>query len=123
MGIINRLRKKVKGTAKLARTVVESVREEARHPGRPASGVATNSAVWQDGADNPALKKAQEGIKAAQADASATPGLPKPVDTAGRDDEPFWFLKDGAEEGWDTANPSEEWRERHGDQKPENYGD
>jgi hypothetical protein len=128
MGILNRIRKRAKGTARLAKTVISSVREEGRHPGRPPSHVAQDSPVWKDGEDNPAVKKAQEGIAAAQAtavetDASATPGLPQPVDTAGRDDEPFWFLKDGGEDGWATTNPSEEWRERHGDVKPENYSE
>ena len=54
-----------------------------------------------------------EAAKAAQ---------PKPVDSEGRDNEPFWFLKDGGDDGWDTTNPSEEWRKRHGDEAPEDYG-
>lgn len=126
MGIVNRLKKRVKGSLKLAQTIVDTVSEEARHPGRPPSNQASNSPFWQDDKNDPAHQKAREGIQAAQAEApiapSATEGLPKPVDTEGRDDEPFWFLKDGGDDGWDTTNPSEEWRKRHGDEAPEDYG-
>ena len=129
MGIVNRLKKRVKGSIKLARTIVDSVSEEARHPGRPPSNMASDSPFWQDDQNDPAHQKAREGIQAAQAAEaeapiapSATKGLPKPVDTEGRDDEPFWFLKDGGDDGWDTTNPSEEWRKRHGDEAPEDYG-
>ncbi len=128
MGIVNRFKKRVKGSLKLARTIVDTVSEEARHPGRPPSNLASNSPFWQDGKNDVAHKKAKEGIDAAKAEAKAAPpppannGLPKPVDTEGRDDEPFWFLKDGGDDGWDTTNPSEEWRKRHGDEKPEDYG-
>ncbi len=128
MGIMNRLKKRVKGGLKLAQTIASTVSDEGRHPGRPPSNMAANSPFWQDDQNDPAHKKAREGIQQAQAqreplpDPSATEGLPKPVDTSGRDDEPFWFLKDGGDDGWDTTNPSEEWRERHGDEDPEDYG-
>ena len=126
MGIVNRLKKRVKGSLKLAQTIVGTVSEEARHPGRPPSNVASNSPFWQDDQNDPAHQKAREGIQSAQAQPpiapSATEGLPQPVDTEGRDDEPFWFLKDGGDDGWDTTNPSEEWRKRHGDEAPEDYG-
>lgn len=134
MGIMNRLKKRVKGGLKLAQTVVDSVREEASHPGRPPGPLADKSPFWQDDQSDAAHQKAKAGIAEAKARASKAPpesaatddtlagGLPRPVDTAGRDDEPFWFLKDGADDGWDTTNPSEEWRERHGDEDPEQYG-
>jgi hypothetical protein len=130
MGIMNRLKKRVKGGLKLAQTIASTVSEEARHPGRPPSSMAANSPFWKDDGNDPAHQKAKAGIAEAKAEASAAPlpdpsatkGLPKPVDTSGRDDEPFWFLKDGGDDGWDTTNPSEEWRERHGDENPEDYG-
>lgn len=123
MGIVNRLKKRVKGGLRLARTIVDSVSEEARHPGRPSSSMAADSPYWQDDTTDTAHQKAKAGIEAAQATPPAsTEGLPTPVDTEGRDDEPFWFLKDGGDDGWDTTNPSEEWRKRHGDDRPEDYG-
>lgn len=128
MGIMDRVKNRVKGGIKLARTIATSVSEEARHPGRPPSNIASGSPVWKDDPNDAAHQKAREGIAKAKAkakplpDPSATQGLPKPVDTEGRDDEPFWFLKDGGDDGWDTTNPSEEWRERHGDEEPEDYG-
>jgi hypothetical protein len=127
MGIVNRLKKRVKGGLKLARTIVDSVSEEARHPGRPPSNMASNSPFWQDDTNDIAHQKAREGIAAAKAEpepeASGPPeGLPPMMDTEGRDNEPFWFLKDGNDDGWDTTNPSEEWRKRHGDEAPEDYG-
>ena len=126
MGIVSRLKNRVKGGIKLARTIAESVHEEARHPGRPPSSMAANSPVWKDDTNDAAHKKAAEGIaqarKEAEAVQAAKAAQPKPVDSEGRDNEPFWFLKDGGDDGWDTTNPSEEWRKRHGDDKPEDYG-
>ena len=66
-----------------------------------------------------AARKARKEAEAVQA---AKAAQPKPVDSEGRDNEPFWFLKDGGDDGWDTTNPSEEWRKRHGDEAPEDYG-
>jgi hypothetical protein len=117
VGVVNRLKKRVKGSLALAKTVVDAVREEARHPGRPPSSMAADSPFWKDDPQDSAHAKARDGIEAARAAAPpAPPAPPAPVDTEGRDGETFWFLKDGADaEGWDTTNPSEEWRERHGD--------
>lgn len=126
MGIVNRLKNRVKGGIKLARTIAESAHEEARHPGRPPSSMAADSPVWKDNPNDAAHQKAAEGIaqarKEAQAVQAAKAAQPKPVDSEGRDNEPFWFLKDGGDDGWATTNPSEEWRKRHGDDKPEDYG-
>jgi|GEM_PF-2125372 len=125
MGIVNRFKKRVKGGLKLARTIASSVSDEARHPGRPPGNVAANHPVWKDDPNDAAHQKAREGIAEARARPAAKPaddGLPKPVDIEGRDNEPFWFLKDGGDDGWDTTNPSEEWRKRHGDEAPEDYG-
>ncbi len=128
MGIVNRLKKRVKGGLKLARTLAETVQEEARHPGRPSSSMAADSPMWKDDTNDAAHQKAREGIAAAQAEKeaqaveAAKAAQPKPVDSEGRDNEPFWFLKNGDDDGWDTTNPSEEWRKRHGDDKPEDYG-
>ncbi len=106
MGLVTRLKRHVSGSARLVRTFVRSM-----------SGPLPEPAVVAPEAEAPAP------APVVVAPEPAPVPLPQPVDIEGRDAEPFWFLKDGqAEEGWDTTNPSEEWRERHGDAAPEHYG-
>ncbi|MEC7947617.1 MAG: hypothetical protein VX265_08615 [Myxococcota bacterium] len=121
MGILNRVKSRVKGGIKKVVGGARAVHEEAKYPGRPASRHATESPLWQDpdvsrklSAAAAAPPRAPEAV--APAPSAADPGgAPTPTDRKDRNDEPFWFMDGGGDlEGWDQTNPSEEWRKRHG---------
>ena len=104
MGVLSRIRKKVQGTGRLIKDVVEVIRDEARHPGRPPSRHAAESPLWKEDPNDSAHQKARAGV----AEARAQPAAPVPVDSRGRDGERLWFL-DGnqVDEGWEKTNAKE----------------
>ena len=118
MGILSRVKGRVKGGIEKVVGGAKAVHEESRFPGRPASRHATDSPLWQDEDVRETVARTEEAPPrpAERAPSVADPGgAPTPTDRKDRNDEPFWFMDGEADlEGWDQTNPSEEWRKRHG---------
>ena len=120
MGILSRVKGRVKGGIKKVVGGAKAVHEESKFPGRPASRHATDNPLWQDADVQDTVARADAAPplppEAAPAPSAADPGgAPTPTDRKDRNDEPFWFMDGEADlEGWDQTNPSEEWRKRHG---------
>lgn len=125
MGILSRVKGRVKGGIKKVVGGVKAVHEESKYPGRPASRHATDNPLWQDEDVQQTVAKADAAPPPPPEPVAAQPapppsaadpgGAPAPTDRKDRNDEPFWFMDGGADlEGWDQTNPSEEWRKRHG---------
>ena len=121
MGILSRVKGRVKGGIQKVVGGVKAVHEESKFPGRPASRNATDSPLWRD--DDVAVKvaaaaaappRAPEPAPVPPPSAADPGGAPTPTDRRDRNDEPFWFMQGDDLDGWDQTNPSEEWRKRHG---------
>ena len=100
MGLRDRLKKRI-GQVHEA---VKNIRDEAAHPGRPASHMASRDPKWQGNPDQP-----PEGVESY----SSVPPDPYANAQTREDEEApgggeFWFLKEGDSEGWDQTNPVDE---------------
>jgi hypothetical protein len=115
-GLMGRVRRRVKGGISKVKEGLQSVNDEAKHPGRPSSYQAATSPFWHDSDMKP---PAPDATPTAAAPSAPAPAVPQPTDSTDRDGEPFWFMEGQEDlEGWEQTNPSEAWRERHGVAEP-----
>jgi hypothetical protein len=123
MGILGRVKGKMRGGLRKVRGQLKSVHEESKFPGRPPGHQAQDNPLWQDAdvaAGGDAAPQAAAPVSRAPENAapeatpsaatqSDAPALPDPTDKTDRNDEPFWFLKDNETlDGWDQTNPSDD---------------
>ena len=93
MGILQKIKHKLKAKVRDVRALSLLIRDEAKHPGRPQPHMAARNPMW-GGEDTPNPKPDSDAPAAPDSDASQ------------ESDGDFWYLR-GDDEGWSDPNPGQ----------------
>ena len=125
MGLLSRVKGRIKRQVEAVKGVLGAVQEEAKYPGRPQPHMAARNPLWGGEEDAPpAGVEPQADAPAVSSTAGAPAVDPYAEPARGEEEAPgggqFWFLE-GETDGWDETNPG--LKPGPGQQKPKKEGD